>query len=331
MLHMKHNHRNIFIGSIILLIFTFIISLTVGKYSISINTMINIISGTEVDEMSRKVFLNLRLPRIIMALLAGIGLSMSGCIYQTIFKNSLAAPDLIGVSSGANAGAAISIVCLQGGILVSIFSSFVGGLIAVLSVIGLCRLIRQRNSSTYILAGISIKAIADAIIMTMKYFADPEKQLATIDYWTMGSFSNITSSKLQWVLPIFLIGLVGIILLRWQINLLSLDDEEAKMLGVKVGLVRSLVLLNSTLLVASTVCVTGVISFIGLVSPHIARMLLKKSDFSTCILSSIIGAIILLFADCLARSLAGSEIPISILTSAIGVPFLVYLLYKQGL
>lgn len=327
---MKHKPRKIFIVSIILLIFTFIISLTVGKYSISINEIVNIISGGNVDEMSRNVFLNLRLPRIIMALLAGVGLSMSGAIYQTIFKNSLAAPDLIGVSSGANAGAAIAIVCFQGGILASIFSSFAGGLIAVLAVIGLSRLIKQRNSATYILAGIAIKAMADAIIMTMKYFADPEKQLATIDYWTMGSFSNITSSKLQWVLPVFLVGLIGIILLRWQINLLSLDDDEAKMLGVRVGFVRCLVLLNSTLLVASTVCVTGVISFIGLVSPHIARMLLKKSDFSTCILSGIIGAIILLFADCLARSLAGSEIPISILTSAIGVPFLVYLLYKQG-
>lgn len=255
---------------------------------------------------------------------------MSGSIYQTIFKNSLAAPDLIGVSSGANAGAALAIVCFQGGILASIFSSFVGGIIAVLSVICLSSLIKQRSSATYILSGIAIKAIADAIIMTMKYFADPEKQLATIDYWTMGSFSNITLSKLQGILPIFLIGLLGISLLRWQINLLSLDDDEAKMLGVRVSFVRCLVLLNSTLLVASTVCVTGVISFIGLVAPHIARMLLKKSDFSTCILSGIIGGIILLFADCLARSLAGSEIPISILTSAIGVPFLVYLLYKQG-
>ena len=327
---MKNNSKKIFIVSIIILIFTFVISLTVGKYSISINEILHIVSGKEVEQMSKNVFLNLRLPRIIMALLAGVGLSMSGSIYQTIFKNALAAPDLIGVSSGANAGAAIAIVCFQGGILASIFSSFVGGILAVLSVIGLSTLIKQRSSGTYILAGIAIKAISDAIIMTMKYFADPEKQLATIDYWTMGSFSNITSFKLQWVLPIFLIGIVGIFLLRWQINLLSLDDEAAKMLGVRVGLVRCLVLLNSTLLVASTVCVTGVISFIGLLSPHISRMLLKKSDFSTCILSGIIGSIILLFADCLARTLGGSEIPISILTSAIGVPFLVYLLYKQG-
>ena len=327
---MKDKNRIIFIGSMVLLILIFIISLTVGKYSISIEEIVNIINGSEADEMSKKVFFNLRLPRIIMALLSGVGLSMSGSIYQTIFKNSLAAPDLIGVSSGANAGAALAIVCFQGGILASIFSSFVGGIIAVLSVICLSSLIKQRSSATYILSGIAIKAIADAIIMTMKYFADPEKQLATIDYWTMGSFSNITLSKLQGILPIFLIGLLGISLLRWQINLLSLDDDEAKMLGVRVSFVRCLVLLNSTLLVASTVCVTGVISFIGLVAPHIARMLLKKSDFSTCILSGIIGGIILLFADCLARSLAGSEIPISILTSAIGVPFLVYLLYKQG-
>lgn len=327
---MKKRSKRIFIIGTFLAVITFIISLTIGQYEISIPEIIDIISGKEVDTMSRNVFFNLRLPRVIMAMLAGVGLSMAGSIYQTIFKNPLAAPDLIGVSSGANAGAAIAIVCFQGGILASVFSSFTGGLLAVMSVIGLTTLIKQRSSGTYILAGIAIKAISDSIIMTMKYFADPEQQLASIDYWTMGSFANITLTKLQWVLPIFLIGFVGIILLRWQINLLALDDDEAKMLGVRVGITRCFVLMSSTLLVASTVCVTGVISFIGLVSPHIARILLKKSDFSTCMLSGIVGAIILLFADCLARSLGSSEIPISILTSAIGVPFLVYLLYKQG-
>lgn len=327
---MNDKSRRIFILGIATVMLIFIISLTIGNYPITIPEIINILTGKEAEPMSEKVFLQLRLPRVVMALLAGIGLSMAGSIYQTIFKNALAAPDLIGVSSGANAGAAIAIVCFHGGILASILSSFIGGLIAVIAVLGLTSLIKQRSASTYILAGIAMKAISDSVIMTMKYFADPEQQLASIDYWTMGSFSNITLSKLQWVLPIFLIGFIGIIILRWQINLLALDDDEAKMLGVRVGLIRCFVLLNSTLLVASTVCVTGVISFIGLISPHISRMLLKKSDFSTCILSGIIGAIILIFADCLARSLGSSDIPISILTSAIGVPFLVYLLYKQG-
>jgi iron complex transport system permease protein len=328
---MNKNTQKIFIIGIIILILVTMISLCIGKYFISMSEILNIlIFKDNVDTMSKNVFLNLRVPRIIMAIIAGMGLSLSGCIYQTIFKNSLAAPDLIGVSSGANAGAAIAIVCFQSGILSSAISSFFGGIIAVLSVIGISALMKQKTSATYILAGIVIKAISDSIIMTMKYFSDPQKQLASIDYWTMGSFANITLTKLKWIIPIFLIGFIGIILLRWQINLLSLDDDEAKMLGVDVSITRGMILVFSTLLVASTVCMTGIISFIGLVSPHIARILLNKSDFSTCMLSGIIGSIILLFADCLARSIGNSEIPISILTSAIGVPFLVYLLYKQG-
>ncbi|MEF9951036.1 MAG: iron ABC transporter permease [Clostridium sp.] len=327
---MNRNIRKIYTVSIIILVITFFFSLTVGKYNLGFEEIYKIVTGQSVDTMSENVFFNLRLPRVIMAMLSGIALSMAGSIYQTIFKNPLAAPDLIGVSSGANAGAAIAIVFFQCGIVASIISSFIGGIIAVVFVIGLAYMIKHHSSATYILAGIAIKAIADSILMTMKYFADPEKQLASIDYWTMGSFSSITLDKLIFIIPVFLLGIIGIVLLRWQINLLSLDDEEAKMLGVRVGIIRSLVLISSTLLVASTVCVTGVISFIGLISPHIGRMLLKRSDFNTCILSGIIGAIILLIADCLARSIASSEVPISILTSIIGVPFLVYLLYKQG-
>lgn len=327
---MKRRARITYVTSILILAVTFLVSLTVGRYSISIEEIINMITGKDVGSMAKNVFFNLRLPRVIMALLAGVGLSVSGSIYQIIFKNPLAAPDLIGVSSGATAGAAIAIVCLQGGMLTSIASSFTGGIIAVLAVMGLAGLIKQRSSATYVLSGIAIKAIADSIIMAMKYFADPERQLASIDYWTMGSFSNITLTKVKWVLPVFLLGFIGILILRWQINLLSLEEDEAKMLGVRVGFTRGLVLINSTLLVASTVCVTGVISFVGLVSPHIARMLMKKSDFSTCILSGIVGGIIIMFSDLIARSLGSSEIPVSIVTSIIGVPFLVYLLYKQG-
>ena len=166
--------------------------------------------------------------------------------------------------------------------------------------------------------------------MAMKYFADPDKQLSAIDYWAMGSFANITMDKLRVIFPVFLAGFIGIILLRWQITLLSLGDDEARMLGMRVNLVRCIVLGFSTLLVASTVCVTGIISFIGLVAPHIARMLLKKSDFGTCILSGLTGASIMMAADCFARSMAGSEVPISILTSVCGVPLLVYLLCKRG-
>ena len=142
----------------------------------------------------------------------------------------------------------------------------------------------------------------------------------------MGSFASITSDKLLSVLPFFAVGLVGLFLLRWQINILSLSDEEGKSLGLHIGLTRVSVMVCATLVVASVVAVTGLISFIGLVAPHLARMILKKNDTGSIIFSGLIGAIILLLADTLTRSLGSSEIPISILTTFIGAPFLAYLM-----
>lgn len=327
---MRQREKCIYIGGTAVVAAAFLISLYVGKYSLTLGEILQILTGRMEEGMARNVFVTLRLPRTIMALLAGFGLSMAGSVYQNIFKNPLAAPDLIGVANGATAGAAFSIVCLHGGTVMAAGSSFAGGIIAVATVVVLAGFVRQRTSSTYVLAGIAMKTAAEAFVMSMKYFADPDKQLATIDYWAMGSFANVTLDKLKVIFPVFIIGLAGIFLLRWQITLLSLGDDEVRMLGMRVNLVRCMVLGFSTLLVASTVCVTGVISFIGLVAPHIAKMLLKKSDFGTCILSGLVGAAIMMIADCFARSIAGSEVPISILTSVFGVPLLVYLLCKKG-
>lgn len=327
---MKQKESHIYLGAAAVTIAAFLISLYVGKYNLTLGEIFQICTGAVHEGMARNVFFTLRLPRTIMALMAGFGLSMAGAVYQNIFKNPLAAPDLIGVANGAAAGAAFSIVCLHGGTILAAGSSFVGGITAVAAVVVLAGFVRQRTSAAYVLAGIAVKAAAEAFVMAMKYFADPDKQLSAIDYWAMGSFANITMDKLRVIFPVFLAGFIGIILLRWQITLLSLGDDEARMLGMRVNLVRCIVFGFSTLLVASTVCVTGIISFIGLVAPHIARMLLKKSDFGTCILSGLTGASIMMAADCFARSMAGSEVPISILTSVCGVPLLVYLLCKRG-
>ena len=164
--------------------------------------------------------------------------------------------------------------------------------------------------------------------MMMKYVADPEKELAAMEFWAMGSFASVTSSKVMTMLPLFFIGIIGIILLRWQINILSLNDEEAKSLGVKVESTRWAVIICSTLIVASIICLTGLISFIGLIAPHIARMIRRRNDFAAVILSGFIGAIILTVADCLVRSISVSELPISILTTFIGAPYLAYLMSR---
>lgn len=316
------------ITAIILMVAVFIISIGVGRYPISVKDILNIILGNEVSNMTRNVFYTLRLPRTIMVLLAGIGLSVSGSVYQTIFKNPLATPDLIGVSSGANLGVAIAIVFFSESTLSITGFAFLGGLGAVFIALGLTKVSQNKSISTFILAGIVVSSLTQGFIMFLKYIADPEKELAAIEFWTMGSFASITNNKVISVLPYFFIGLLVLFLLRWQIIVLSLSDEEAKSLGVKVDTIRVIIVIAATLVVASIVSVSGLISFIGLIGPHIARMITKKNDFTTTILSAIVGAIILLVADTFARSIASSEIPISILTTFIGSPFLAYLMSR---
>ena len=165
--------------------------------------------------------------------------------------------------------------------------------------------------------------------MMLKYFADPERQLAAIEFWSMGSFAGITLDKLLSILPFFILGIIILFLLRWQISILSLSDDEGRSLGVNVTVIRTFAIIGATLVVASIVSVTGLITLIGLIAPHIGRIIRKKNDFNTGILSGIIGAIILTIADILARSVASSEIPISILTTFVGAPYLAYLIVTQ--
>ena len=322
-----HNRtKKIYIISLFLLIIFLTVSLCTGRYPMTIQEIGHILSGRGTDETAKSVFFTLRLPRTVMAFIAGAGLSMAGSIYQDIFRNPLAAPDLIGVTSGAGAGAAFAIVYFGQNAGAAVGSAFAGGLIAVGAAVALAGMSRQKAVSDFVLAGIAIRALADSFIMAMKYLADPERQLASIEYWTMGSLSSITAEKLMTAVPAVLIGFISLMFFRWQIQMLSLADDEAAMLGVSVRTARIIILILTTLMVAGIVSVTGAISFVGLVAPHIARMILKENGFSAGILSGITGSIIILAADCLARSAGGSEIPISILTSLLGVPMMIWLL-----
>ena len=302
----------------------FLVSLCVGAYPIPLTELIGLVSGKAVNPTARSVFFTLRLPRAFMAAAAGFGLSLSGSVFQTVFRNPLASPDLIGVASGASMGAAYAIVFWGGGMAAVSMSAF-----AVL-LLGLVGLSRRRGMATFVLAGIVLNTLAQAAVMTVKFLADPERQLSTIEFWTMGSFSNVTAGKVRAVLPILLAGALGLYLLRRQTTLLSLDEDESRMLGVRTTLVRYGVLLCATLLVSGIVCVSGLIGFVGLIAPHIGRMLLKRNNFDTAVFSGLVGAALLLAADCLARTCSAGELPVSILTSALGAPFLAYLLIRKG-
>ena len=307
----------------------FIASICIGNFPVTIKEIIAILTGGEVSTMTRNVFFTLRLPRACMGLMAGAGLGVAGSVYQMIFRNPLASPDIIGVSSGANLGAAIAIVSVGIGIGGIAIGAFAGGLLAVGFVMLLVRATRANTTATYVLAGIVISAVAKSAIMLLKYYADSESNLAAIEYWTMGSFAGVTASKVLSVLPFWLIGFAGLFLLRRQVGLLSLNEEECRMLGVRLHRVRLAVLSLSTLLVASIVSITGLISFIGLIAPHISRMMIKRENTDTMVLAAMVGGAVMLIADILARSLYAGGLPISILTTIIGVPVLVYFMCKR--
>ena len=356
--------------SALLLLTACVISLLAGKYPLSLE---KILAG---DAMQLQVLLTLRIPRTLMAVLGGFALGAAGFVFQTVFRNPLAAPDMIGVSSGASAGAAFAILVLPASAAAVTLSAFAGGLLAVGIALGLAsaaggyggglglyRYSRKTASSsddemhshqysdksntsshrwTYsrrytggaasagsgsiVLAGIVVHSLAQTVLMILKLTADPERQLASIEYWIMGSLNAITLSRIPFYCTVCAAGLAGLFLLHRQIILLSVDEAEARMLGVPVGRMRLLILLLATLVVASVISVTGVISFIGLLAPHIARLLMRDNRLHTLTLSGLLGGVLLTAADILTRTVTASELPVSIFTSLLGAPFLLYLI-----
>ena len=307
----------------VLLIVEFVCSLCLGKYPL---TAEKLLSG---DARAVRVFWTLRLPRTCMAVLGGFGLGAAGMVYQTVFRNPLASPDIIGVSSGASAGAAFAILFISAAAVPVTISAFAGGLLAVVLALCLASLAPKSGKASVVLAGITVQALAQTLLMILKLTADPEKELASIEYWIMGSLSGVTMSKLPASAVICIAGTVLLFVLYRQILILSVEEEEARMLGVLVGKMRLLVLLLATLTVASVISVTGLIAFIGLLAPHIARMVLKTNNSAVFCLSGIVGGLLLCAADMLARSVSPGELPVSVFTSLLGAPFLIYLMLRR--
>lgn len=317
-------NKKIFAAALVFTGAAFLLSLTTGKYPLSPGALL---SG---NEGALRVFRTLRLPRTVMAFAAGFSLSCAGFIYQTVFKNPLAAPDVIGVSSGASTGAAAAILFFHTSAAAVTLSAFAGGLAAVFLALGLSFAARQRSLSSMVLSGIAVNALAQSALMLLKFTADPEKELASIEYWIMGSLGSVTASRLPFSLAAAFAGTAALFVFYPKILLLSLDEDEARMLGAPVMAWRLAALSAATLTVAAIVSVTGLISFIGLLGPHIARLLLRDSRRPALMLSGLAGSALMLLSDCIARSITSSELPVSILTSALGAPFLIWMILKGG-
>lgn len=320
----KLSVKTIILIAVLILISEFIISLFLGKYPL---TLANLLAR---DEQSLRVFMTLRLPRTLMAVIGGFALGVAGMVYQIVFKNQLASPDIIGVSSGASAGAAFAILFLPGASFFVTTSAFVGSLLALVIALGLASLAKTKNNASIVLAGIAVHSLAQTLLMVLKLTADPEKELASIEYWIMGSLNAITLQKIPMAVILSIVCMIGLFMLYRHIIMLSADEDEAEMLGVNVAKIRLIILLFATLIVAAVVSVTGLISFIGLLAPHIARLITKDNRISAMLLSGLTGGMLLCLADMLARTVAASELPVSVFTSLLGAPFLIYLLMRKG-
>ncbi len=295
--------------------------LFVGKYPLS---MQQLLAG---DAMQWRVFLTLRCSRTLVGVIGGFALGVSGFVYQTVFGNPLASPDIIGVSSGASAGAAAGILFLSGAAAVTA-SAFAGALLAVVLALTLSSLNRSGKSSTIVLAGIAVHSLAQTVLMCLKLTADPERELASIEYWMMGSLNGVSVHSIGGNLILCVLCMGVLFLLHRQIILLSAEEGEARMLGVQVAQLRLLVLMVATLSVSSVVSLTGLISFVGLLAPHGARLLTGQNRMGTMLLGGLLGGILLCGADILARSVASTELPVSIFTSVLGAPFLIFLIVQ---
>lgn len=308
------------VGVIVLIILA-VVGLFVGKYPLALDQLL------DGNEMHWRVFITLRCSRTMVGVIGGFALGVAGFIYQTVFRNPLASPDIIGVSSGASAGAAAGILFLTGTMTVTL-SAFVGALLAVVLVLALASLDRSGKNSTIVLSGIAIHSLAQTVLMCLKLTADPERELASIEYWIMGSLNGISIYCIGYNLIVCIACITILFVLHRQVILLSAEEGEAKMLGVNVTRLRLIILVAATLVVSSVVSMTGLISFVGLLAPHGARMLTKDNRIGTMLLSGLIGGILLCSADILARSVAATELPVSIFTSLLGVPFLIFLIVR---
>ena len=280
------------------------------------------------DAMAESVIYTLRLPRVVAAILVGGALSLSGVAYQGVFKNPLVSPDLLGVSTGACVGAAIAILLHLNATGIQLLA-FAFGMLTVGLTVSIPRLMKNDSVTMLVLSGVIVGGIMSSIMGVIKYIADPETVLADITYWQMGSLAKVTQSDvLAIILPIVAAAAL-LIAIRWQINLLSLGDREAKTLGIRIGLTRNVIILCSTLLTACAVCLCGTIGWVGLVIPHLSRILVGPDNVKSIPVSCVLGSIFMLLIDTVARSATTLEIPLSILTGLIGAPFYLYILVKQ--
>ena len=305
----------------------FITALAVGRYNLSLQDVIDFLTGSLPHSSNEyKVINDLRLPRTIVAALVGVGLSLSGLLYQETFQNPLVSPDLLGVTSGASVGAALAILLGMTSFEISAFA-FVTGIITVVITLSLAKVFQNRSPLILLLSGIIIGGMMGAFLSIIKYLADPESTLSSITFWLMGSCEHTTMDDVFVLLPI--VGICSVIMMsiRWRINLVALGREEAQTKGLNYRVYRNLIIVVATLMTASAVSIVGTVGWIGLVIPHISRILVGNNTARTIPLTLAFGGIFMIIVDVLSRSFTDSEIPLSAITGVFGTVVFILIIY----
>jgi iron complex transport system permease protein len=326
----------VIISLIVILSAVLIFSLMVGRFGLPLGTIIRVFAARfsgNVDAELRQaynVLFIIRLPRIFLTLLVGAALAISGAAYQSLFRNPLVSPDILGVTHGAGVGAAIGILLGMPSVGIHLLS-FLFGIGVVSIVLSLSRILGSGKNATVVLVltGTIMNLLAQSIISFTKYVADAESKLPEITFWLMGSFARSGNYRNIYImLVLFLIGAVPVFLLRWKINVLSFGDEEARSLGIDTKRLRAIVILCSTLLTAASVSLCGTIGWVGLIIPHISRLLVGPNNRVLFPVALLAGSTFMLIVDDFARAIVPGELPIGVLTAFVGAPLFLYMLFN---
>jgi len=321
-----------FLISFLILIAGLLLAFTVGRYPVGLSDLFAVISAKltghtpNVPPAVENVIWQVRGPRIVAAVLVGAALAVAGTAFQGLFRNPLISPDILGASSGAALGAVLGIFISLGVFAIQVLA-FAGGLLAVASVYAIGSAVRARDPVlVLVLAGVVIGALLGAGVGLIKYLADPYNQLPAMTFWLLGSLAAIGPSDLIPLFGLVALGTLALFALRWRMNVMSLPDEEARALGAPTGTLRIAIVAAATLVTSASVATAGIIGWVGLVVPHIARTLVGP-DFGRLIpAAALIGGGFLLLIDTVARTAAAVEIPLGILTALVGTPFFIWLL-----
>lgn len=309
-------------------------ALAVGRYMVPLNETVRILFSLLFDlrqtwyDAEYAAVMDVRLPRVLVSCIVGASLALTGATMQAVFQNPLASSQMLGVSAGASLGGVLAILLGLGSVML-VAGSFIGGVLALVIVLGIARLSPGAPLLVIVLAGLVVGAMFNAFVSFITYVADPYDTLPSIVFWLMGSLASTDMTKVLIALIPALLGGTVVMMLRWRLNILALGDEDARSLGGDPRWLRTLLLGVVALMTAGAVAVGGVIGWVGLVIPHLARMLVGSDNRSVVPASALLGAAYLTLIDTLSRTITDAELPIGILTAIIGAPFFVLLLIRN--